>query len=345
MSDDEFDAELRAARPHTAGRRRLGRRRRTGDRRAGRASTRRGRGHRSRRAARCVAPRPFALGDRPRPPRRPRSVTWRPRRRLGTRDRARPPADGSRRRPSSHARRPDPARPRWRSSPTQLRRDARRAARAHRRARRRLRPRRRLRLRLRRVRPSADTDGARRPASPRWARGRRQPTPDHSTTNIQEAGVDEPDIVETDGDRVVIGLRRRAARRRRGSHEVTGTLDLTSYAGADEAQLLMSGDRVLVMLGSPVPLLRPRPSMYDYGYSRGTGEHDRPARRHLRARRRSSRRCTPKGSFVDARMVDGTVRLVVQQRAEASPSRAGAAGIDGQARSGRIRNRDRGTRR
>ena len=34
------------------------------------------------------------------------------------------------------------------------------------------------------------------------ARRRSPSTPDHSTTNMHEAGVDEPDLVKTDGERV-----------------------------------------------------------------------------------------------------------------------------------------------
>ena len=80
-------------------------------------------------------------------------------------------------------------------------------------------------------------------------------TPDHSTTNTQEIGVGEPDIVVTDGERIVSvsgGVLRVVDA---ATHEVTGTLDLGVYAGAQNAELLMSGDRVLVILNDyPSPI-------------------------------------------------------------------------------------------
>jgi hypothetical protein len=141
-------------------------------------------------------------------------------------------------------------------------------------------------------------------------------TGDHSTTNVQEAGVGEPDIVETDGRRVVSvsgGILRvvDVATRR-----VTGTLDLGLYAGADGAQLLMSGDRLLVILadqvapyyGGPVPAegvaLRP------YGgpaagstfllVDMSSGQPRIVDTMHTDA------------GYLDARMVGGVARLVVQ---------------------------------
>jgi uncharacterized secreted protein with C-terminal beta-propeller domain len=98
------------------------------------------------------------------------------------------------------------------------------------------------------------------------------------------------------------------------SQHVTGTLDLTSYVGADDAQLLMSGNRVLVILGSPTPsyfgpgLLYPRfwqPGTMNTTYllvSLGSGAPQIVSTLH------------PKGSYVDARMIDGTVRLVVDNQ-------------------------------
>jgi Secreted protein containing C-terminal beta-propeller domain distantly related to WD-40 repeats len=73
--------------------------------------------------------------------------------------------------------------------------------------------------------------------------------PAHSTTNDQELGVDEPDIVKSDGRRIVTvsdGVLRVVDA---VTHKITGTLDLGEYAGAGQAQLLMAGNRVLVILG------------------------------------------------------------------------------------------------
>ncbi|WP_375474763.1 beta-propeller domain-containing protein [uncultured Jatrophihabitans sp.] len=69
-----------------------------------------------------------------------------------------------------------------------------------------------------------------------------------STTNVQEAGVDEPDVVKTDGDRVVTVtdgfLRVLDVTGRR----IVGSLDLRQYANSDSAQLLTSGDDAVVLL-------------------------------------------------------------------------------------------------
>jgi uncharacterized secreted protein with C-terminal beta-propeller domain len=140
--------------------------------------------------------------------------------------------------------------------------------------------------------------------------------PDHSTTNVQEAGIDEPDLVETDGKRVVSvsgGVLRVTDV---ASHEVTGSLDLSMYSGADAAQLLMSGDRVLVLLGGQYsggyygggPMIDsiapyPQPSTASSGYLLVDLSGSQPS---------VVSTLHAKGGFVDARMVDGTVRLVVQ---------------------------------
>ncbi len=92
-------------------------------------------------------------------------------------------------------------------------------------------------------------------------------TPDHSTTNDQEIGIDEPDVVKTDGRRVVAisnGVLRVVDA---ATRKVTATLDLGMYAGAQDAQLMLAGDRVLVLLGSSAVGIR-------YGGAMGPGPID-----------------------------------------------------------------------
>ncbi|MCL2781416.1 MAG: beta-propeller domain-containing protein, partial [Actinomycetia bacterium] len=67
-------------------------------------------------------------------------------------------------------------------------------------------------------------------------------------TNVQEAGVDEPDVVKTDGDRVVAVTGGVLRVLDAGSAAVLGSLDLRAYAGASNAQLFVSGDAALVLL-------------------------------------------------------------------------------------------------
>ena len=83
---------------------------------------------------------------------------------------------------------------------------------------------------------------------------------EHSTTNTHEAGVDEPDLVKTDGRRIVTvsnGVLRVVDP---ASRTITGTLQLPTtsvyngYPSYDTAQQLLAGDRALVLTsGSPQP--------------------------------------------------------------------------------------------
>jgi Beta propeller domain len=85
----------------------------------------------------------------------------------------------------------------------------------------------------------------------------------YSGTNTAEAGVDEPDLVKTDGRRIVTvtgGVLRVVDA---GTQQLTGVLDLSAGAGLDgatPANLLLSGDHALVLfdqsypvVGAPVP--------------------------------------------------------------------------------------------
>jgi uncharacterized secreted protein with C-terminal beta-propeller domain len=78
---------------------------------------------------------------------------------------------------------------------------------------------------------------------------------DFSSTNVQELGVDEPDIVKTDGATMftVAGGRLRAVDARGAVPRVLGTLALPD---SGDHQLLLRGQRLLVLsnLSGPVPL-------------------------------------------------------------------------------------------
>jgi uncharacterized secreted protein with C-terminal beta-propeller domain len=82
-----------------------------------------------------------------------------------------------------------------------------------------------------------------------------QPAPQTSTTNVQEPGVDEPDMVKTEttgnGRTRLISLTGGTLRViDAGSRQLTGLLDLSMYAGWQDATLLVAGDHALVLLGS-----------------------------------------------------------------------------------------------
>ena len=138
----------------------------------------------------------------------------------------------------------------------------------------------------------------------------------HSTTNVHEAGVDEPDLVKTDGNRVITvtgGVLRVID---------TATRKVTGYARARPrsrrwapADLLVSGDRALVLF--PGGGIMPLGAMAKAARPAGpvTCSSTCPARR------RCSARSPPQGAHVDARMVGSTVRLVVRsQPTSTSPS-------------------------
>ncbi|MFS8098448.1 beta-propeller domain-containing protein [Lentzea alba] len=81
---------------------------------------------------------------------------------------------------------------------------------------------------------------------------------EHSTTNVHEQGVDEPDIVKTDGKRVVSIADGKLRVVDVASRTVSGTLDLGNNRYA--TQLLVAGDRALVVTnGSSVIYDRPVP--------------------------------------------------------------------------------------
>jgi hypothetical protein len=73
---------------------------------------------------------------------------------------------------------------------------------------------------------------------------------DFSTTNVQEAGVDEPDTVKTDGKTIYIAQYGRlfAIDARSTPPKMLGSIELDGF----DPQLLLSGDRLLVMSGQPI---------------------------------------------------------------------------------------------
>ena len=133
---------------------------------------------------------------------------------------------------------------------------------------------------------------------------------DHSTTNTQEPGVDEPDTVKTDGRRIVTASGGSLQVVDAASHKETGTLSLSADAGWASDDLLLSGDRVLVIMrpavlfprddiGKPVP----RPPQA-------------PGPRAVLVDIKSAPRVVASmqldGSYVDARQTGSVARLVVR---------------------------------
>ncbi len=86
-------------------------------------------------------------------------------------------------------------------------------------------------------------------AVPTAPAGAKEAAPSFSSTNVQEAGIDEPDIVKTDGRRVfaIADSKLYALDAGDGAPKLVGALDLT---GSEAHQILIRGDRVLVMTTS-----------------------------------------------------------------------------------------------
>jgi hypothetical protein len=137
-------------------------------------------------------------------------------------------------------------------------------------------------------------------------------TPSFSSTNVQEAGVDEPDIVKTDGRHVfaVAGGRLYALDVTSGEPKLVGSLDLAGNGGQ---QILLRGDRVLVMTssygGGPPGIEVAAPAGIAYAGSTTVVltevDVSDPAAMAVR------RSMQLDGSLVDARLYGGTARVVV----------------------------------
>ncbi|MFD7655121.1 beta-propeller domain-containing protein [Actinosynnema sp. NPDC059797] len=125
----------------------------------------------------------------------------------------------------------------------------------------------------------------------------------HSSTNAHEAGVDEPDLAKTDGERVVTvadgTLRVVDAAGRR----VTGTLDLP---GGHASRLLLHGDRALVVAASAPAV--PRRGVADEAPAGGGASITLVD---LAGEPRALGTLTVTGRFVDARQTGDVVRVVV----------------------------------
>ncbi|SIQ54227.1 beta-propeller domain-containing protein [Micromonospora avicenniae] len=94
----------------------------------------------------------------------------------------------------------------------------------------------------------------------RAAEFRTASAPEHSTTNVHEVGVDEPDLVKTDGRRIVTVSRGVLQVTDPATRQITGRLDLAEGTSPDhlrERTLLLLGDRALVLSGPARVGIRP----------------------------------------------------------------------------------------
>ena len=148
-------------------------------------------------------------------------------------------------------------------------------------------------------------------AAPEQAEDSAQAAPEHSTTNVHEKGVDEPDLVKTDGKRVVsvaddvLRVVDVASR--------TQTARLPLEGGGYATQLLISGDRALVMSGgatgydTPLPRQAPKPGPSD-SYQHGSTL----TLVDLTGAGKVLGTLSLDGNYLDARQVGAVARVVVR---------------------------------
>lgn len=130
-----------------------------------------------------------------------------------------------------------------------------------------------------------------------------------SGTNVQEQGVDEPDIVKTDGEHIFSIARGRlqAVRTLDGKPDLVDWLDLEDRWAHD---LLLRGDRLLVLSRSYDLQPYPGESLWLEDLDLGQtilSEVDISDPAHLRL----VRRLTFEGAYADARLIGGTARVVL----------------------------------
>lgn len=145
-------------------------------------------------------------------------------------------------------------------------------------------------------------------SEPQAQSGFSAPRSDTSQTNVQEAGVDEPDTVKTDGDRIFAldEGRLHAVEARDGPLRLLGSIAVDGYG----QQLLLRGNTVLVISsGAHPPATTQTPADTSVMGESTTllTEIDVTRPEAMRVVRKE----WVEGDFVDARMHDGTARFVI----------------------------------
>jgi uncharacterized secreted protein with C-terminal beta-propeller domain len=135
--------------------------------------------------------------------------------------------------------------------------------------------------------------------------------PDHSSTNVHEAGVDEPDLVKTDGRRIVAIARGRLRVVDAATHEITGTVALptvsTTWGSGD---LLLAGDRAMVIIQEPWSRLK-ESGKGDQPFAPG-GPEVRLVLVDLSGEPRILSTLNADGDYLDARQTGSTARVVLR---------------------------------
>jgi uncharacterized secreted protein with C-terminal beta-propeller domain len=133
--------------------------------------------------------------------------------------------------------------------------------------------------------------------------------PEHSTTNVHEAGVDEPDLVKTDGNRIITAVGGTLRIIDTATRKVTKSLKLTETGQPSfiPTDLLVSGDRALVLFNQGGIMYKSFAPMGQAGFMLVDLAGDKP---------KVLGTIKPQGTYVDARMVGSTVRIVTRSQPE-----------------------------
>jgi len=152
----------------------------------------------------------------------------------------------------------------------------------------------------------------------------------HSDTNVQEPGVGEPDLVKTDGRRIVTATRGRLHVVDAASRKETGTLDLGAGAAWSPGELLLHGDRALVVLRPAITFTRENPGIVDGGPGLAPqGQGPRLILVDLSGTPRVVSSLQADGAYVDARQVGSVARLVIRSAPRITfPQRRGGSDAD-----------------
>lgn len=144
---------------------------------------------------------------------------------------------------------------------------------------------------------------------------RQDEAPAFSGTNTHESGVDEPDLVKTDGRRIIVvgrGLLRvvdPATRRVTGQVDLAGSDDAVRYA---QLSLLLHGDHALVLVPGVSPLdARPEP-VADAPVWPDVNPGSQALLVNLSGTPKILSRYHTDGFILDARQVGGTARVVIR---------------------------------
>lgn len=131
---------------------------------------------------------------------------------------------------------------------------------------------------------------------------------EHSTTNVHEQGVDEPDVVKTDGKRVVSVADGKLRVIDVAAKAISGTVDLGQR---HVSHLLVSGDRALVVVENSGPMAKPVLPPDQPSFVPEFGSElilvDLKALKQIGSLRTD-------GSYLDARQIGGTARVVVRSQ-------------------------------